>query len=119
MNDANRHDVGRAIVRREADARLETNIPRVAAIADPRCHREIGAAIIAAEDDVDDAANGIRPVDTARRGCQRLDAFDRPERNGIQITLREVAASRVRARQAPAVYQHERPLVAEPTQINS
>ncbi len=82
-------------------------------IDEGRCLR---ALVIAAGDEVDDAADGVGAVDGRCTIAEDFDAFDRGERDGVQVhraTLQAVGGD------AAAVQQHERRIGALAAQVGA
>ena len=79
---------------------------------------DLEAAVIAAQDDIHDAAGGVGAVDRTRRAGQKLDAFDGREGDGIEVGLPGRGGRRRPAGQAPAVDEDERIGCAEAAGID-
>ena len=103
------HQLGPALVKHHAARERKAHpggVARTRAIAVGGGNLE--AAVVAAEDDIHDAAGGVGPVDRARRAGQELDAFDGREGDGIEVGLAGRGGRSGPAGQAPAVDEDER-----------
>ena len=112
-------------LRREHDAAAfssgaedEVEVVRVRAFVfrEVRADLECRAVEVLAQDDVDDAAEGVGAVDGRGAVREHLDAFDGGERNGVEIH-RGGAGERI-ARHAAPVDENRRAIRAEPAQIH-
>ena len=111
-------DVGLSVVGGKTEASLETDGGSVTARADACGHIRLDPAITATKDDVDHARGCARPIDTARRRGQRLDAFERTDREAIDVGLIERIRQSGQARHPTAVDQHERLGRTQATQVD-
>jgi hypothetical protein len=76
---------------------------------------EGGAGVVALQDEVDDAADGVRAIDGGGAVHVDLDALDGAERNGVEVD--EAVLDARRARHAATVDQNQRVARAAAAQI--
>ena len=79
-------------------------------------HAEVGALVVAARDEVDDAADSVRAVDGGGAVLEHLDALQSSGRDVVQVDACAVAG-RCEISQAPAVEQHQRARHTDAAQV--
>ena len=101
------------VLREVAQARRAADAPVVAAtfVGGVVVGVDFRALIVLAQDEVDDAADGVGAVDSGRAILQHFDAFDRRSRDSRQIDA--LAAGKCIGRETPSVHQYQSALAAE------
>ena len=102
----NRHHAGPVFVEREPGAAVDPDGAAVAAAGEagggPKLH-----AVIALQDDIEDAAKRVRPVNSAGGSGPCLDALNRRQRDAVDVRLAEIELPGREARHPPAVNEDE------------
>src|SRR5881396_464713 len=98
-----------------ADQRIESASPGAGMLRDVGVSRDLSAAVVLAQDEVDDAAYGVAAVDRGSAVLQHLDALDRRRRNQIDVDGGAVGDGAA-AGDALAVDQHQGSLRAQAAQ---
>ena len=101
-----------ALAERGLDALL---VAAAAALRLHELHGDVAALDLALGDEVDDAADRIRPVDRRRAVAQDLDALQRADRDDVQVG---VAVGDGLVGEAAAVQQHEGAVHAQAAQVD-
>ncbi len=83
----------------------------------PAVLRELQSVEASSRDDVDDAGDGIRPVDRRCAILQHFDVIDDARRNGVEVGRGRDAARRGLVHPAKAVDQHQHAFRAEVAQV--
>ncbi len=80
---------------------------------------EFEALKIMLGDDVDHTGYRIGTIDRRRTIVQHFDAFDNADRDGVQVHVTGYTGSRCPRNPAIAVYQHQRPLGTQMSEIDA